>query len=162
MTRWGSRAVPHLALPIDDVTVATVFLAAGSRGPRKIVFASQPLDPAVAEKMCTFLKEHFGNPSSLYPIGRQVKDNARFIVMRADTDLLHGRGRGTRRICVRRDCRRYYKRFLRGRLERQFLFSTTNNAIFDLNIKPSISATWDIGATACRSERRTSARFPIV
>jgi cysteine desulfurase len=36
--------------------------------------ATTPLDPAVADKMCGFLKEHFGNPSSLYPIGRQVKD----------------------------------------------------------------------------------------
>lgn len=33
-----------------------------------------PLDPTVAEKMSQFLKEHFGNPSSLYPIGRAVKD----------------------------------------------------------------------------------------
>ncbi len=36
--------------------------------------ATTPLDPAVAEKMCRFLKEHFGNPSSLYPIGRAVKE----------------------------------------------------------------------------------------
>jgi cysteine desulfurase len=36
--------------------------------------ATTPLDPAVAEKMALFLKEHFGNPSSLYPIGRAVKD----------------------------------------------------------------------------------------
>jgi len=36
--------------------------------------ATTPLDPAVAEKMTLFLKEHFGNPSSLYPIGRQVKE----------------------------------------------------------------------------------------
>lgn len=36
--------------------------------------ATTPLDPAVADKMCWFLREHFGNPSSLYPIGRQVKD----------------------------------------------------------------------------------------
>lgn len=35
--------------------------------------ATTPLDPAVADKMCLFLKEHFGNPSSLYPIGREVK-----------------------------------------------------------------------------------------
>ncbi|MDH5745236.1 MAG: aminotransferase class V-fold PLP-dependent enzyme, partial [Candidatus Aminicenantes bacterium] len=32
--------------------------------------ATTPLDPRVAEKMSAFLKEHFGNPSSLYPIGR--------------------------------------------------------------------------------------------
>jgi len=36
--------------------------------------ATTPLDPAVAEKMSWFLKEHFGNPSSLYPIGRKVKE----------------------------------------------------------------------------------------
>ncbi len=36
--------------------------------------ATTPLEPAVAEKMCWFLKEHFGNPSSLYPIGRRVKE----------------------------------------------------------------------------------------
>jgi cysteine desulfurase len=36
--------------------------------------ATTPLDPAVIDKMTWFLKEHFGNPSSLYPIGRQVKE----------------------------------------------------------------------------------------
>ncbi len=36
--------------------------------------ATTPVDPAVAEKMSLFIKEHFGNPSSLYPIGRQVKE----------------------------------------------------------------------------------------
>jgi cysteine desulfurase len=36
--------------------------------------ATTPLEPAVAEKMAAFLKEHFGNPSSLYPIGRRVKE----------------------------------------------------------------------------------------
>jgi cysteine desulfurase len=36
--------------------------------------ATTPLDPVVSERMCSFLKEHFGNPSSLYPIGRKVKD----------------------------------------------------------------------------------------
>jgi cysteine desulfurase len=36
--------------------------------------ATTPVDPAVAEKMSQFLKENFGNPSSLYPIGRQVKE----------------------------------------------------------------------------------------
>jgi cysteine desulfurase len=36
--------------------------------------ATTPVDPAVAEKMCVFLKEHFGNPSSLYPLGRAVKE----------------------------------------------------------------------------------------
>lgn len=36
--------------------------------------ATTPIDPAVAEKMSEFLKEKFGNPSSLYPIGREVKE----------------------------------------------------------------------------------------
>ena len=36
--------------------------------------ATTPLDPAVADIMSAFLREHFGNPSSLYPIGRRVKD----------------------------------------------------------------------------------------
>ncbi len=36
--------------------------------------ATTPVDPAVAEKMAWVLREHFGNPSSLYPIGRRVKE----------------------------------------------------------------------------------------
>src|SRR4030066_2238461 len=36
--------------------------------------ATTPVDPAVADKMCWFLREHFGNPSSIYPIGRAVKE----------------------------------------------------------------------------------------
>ncbi len=36
--------------------------------------ATTPLDPNVSEKMCQFLKTYFGNPSSLYPIGREVKE----------------------------------------------------------------------------------------
>ena len=36
--------------------------------------ATTPLDRAVADKMCWFLREHFGNPSSIYPIGRAVKE----------------------------------------------------------------------------------------
>jgi cysteine desulfurase len=36
--------------------------------------ATTPVDPDVADKMSWFLKEHFGNPSSLYPIGRKVKE----------------------------------------------------------------------------------------
>jgi len=36
--------------------------------------ATTPLDPRVCEVMSQFLKEHFGNPSSLYPIGRDVKE----------------------------------------------------------------------------------------
>jgi len=48
--------------------------------------ATTPLDPAVAEKMSQFIKEHFGNPSSLYPIGRKVKDiitEAREVIAKA-------------------------------------------------------------------------------
>ncbi len=36
--------------------------------------ATTPVDPAVADKMAWFLREHFGNPSSIYPIGRRVKE----------------------------------------------------------------------------------------
>lgn len=36
--------------------------------------ATTPVDPRVAEKMAAFLKEHFGNPSSLYPVGRKAKE----------------------------------------------------------------------------------------
>lgn len=36
--------------------------------------ATTPLDPRVQTRMTEFLKEHFGNPSSLYPIGRAVKE----------------------------------------------------------------------------------------
>jgi len=36
--------------------------------------ATTPIDPRVQAKMTEFLKEHFGNPSSLYPIGRMVKE----------------------------------------------------------------------------------------
>jgi cysteine desulfurase len=36
--------------------------------------ATTPLDPRVQVKMTEFLKEHFGNPSSLYSIGRMVKE----------------------------------------------------------------------------------------
>jgi cysteine desulfurase len=36
--------------------------------------ATTPLDPAVAEKMSQFAAKYFGNPSSLYPIGREVKE----------------------------------------------------------------------------------------
>jgi cysteine desulfurase len=35
--------------------------------------ATTPLDPRVTEKIIAFIKEHFGNPSSLYPLGREVK-----------------------------------------------------------------------------------------
>ena len=37
--------------------------------------ATTPLDPGVANKMTDFLRDHFGNPSSLYPIGRAAKDS---------------------------------------------------------------------------------------
>lgn len=36
--------------------------------------ATTPVDPAVAEKMAAFLRETFGNPSSLYPAGRTAKE----------------------------------------------------------------------------------------
>ncbi len=36
--------------------------------------ATTPLDPRVQIKMTEFLREHFGNPSSIYPIGREVKE----------------------------------------------------------------------------------------
>jgi cysteine desulfurase len=36
--------------------------------------ATTPVDPAVAEKMAWVLREHFGNPSSIYPIGRRAKE----------------------------------------------------------------------------------------
>jgi len=48
--------------------------------------ATTPLDPAASEKMSQFIKEHFGNPSSLYPIGRKVKEiitEAREIIAKA-------------------------------------------------------------------------------
>jgi len=35
--------------------------------------ATTPIDPDVYSKMAWFLKDYFGNPSSLYPIGRDVK-----------------------------------------------------------------------------------------
>jgi cysteine desulfurase len=36
--------------------------------------ATTPVDPAVSEKMVWFLREHFGNPSSIYPLGRRAKE----------------------------------------------------------------------------------------
>jgi cysteine desulfurase len=36
--------------------------------------ATTPVDPAVCQVMADFLGSQFGNPSSLYPIGREVKD----------------------------------------------------------------------------------------
>jgi cysteine desulfurase len=36
--------------------------------------ATTPLDPQVCEKMTAFLRDNFGNPSSLYPIGRKAKE----------------------------------------------------------------------------------------
>ena len=48
--------------------------------------ATTPLDPAAQEKMSQFLREHYGNPSSLYPIGRAVKEiitEAREVIAKA-------------------------------------------------------------------------------
>ncbi len=36
--------------------------------------ATTPLDPLVCAKMSQFLRTNYGNPSSLYPIGREVKE----------------------------------------------------------------------------------------
>jgi cysteine desulfurase len=36
--------------------------------------ATTPLDSSVSLKMAQFLEKHFGNPSSLYPIGKEVKE----------------------------------------------------------------------------------------
>ena len=36
--------------------------------------ATTPVDPSVAAKMAEFLKTDFGNPSSLYPLGRRAKE----------------------------------------------------------------------------------------
>lgn len=36
--------------------------------------ATTPVDPTVVRKMAAFLAEDFGNPSSLYPLGRRAKD----------------------------------------------------------------------------------------
>jgi cysteine desulfurase len=36
--------------------------------------ATTPMDPAVIDRMAGFMKEHFGNPSSVYPIGRRVRE----------------------------------------------------------------------------------------
>ncbi len=36
--------------------------------------ATTPIDPQVAARIADFAREHFGNPSSLYPIGREIKE----------------------------------------------------------------------------------------
>jgi cysteine desulfurase len=36
--------------------------------------ATTPIDPEVRKNMCTFLNEKFGNPSSIYKIGREAKE----------------------------------------------------------------------------------------
>lgn len=36
--------------------------------------ATTPVDPQVCKKMSSFLEHQFGNPSSLYPIGREAKE----------------------------------------------------------------------------------------
>lgn len=48
--------------------------------------ATTPLDPRVCEKMTHFLRTYFGNPSSLYPIGREVREfitEARGVIAKA-------------------------------------------------------------------------------
>jgi len=35
--------------------------------------ATTPLDPRVVEKIAWFIREHFGNPSSLYPPAGRLK-----------------------------------------------------------------------------------------
>jgi cysteine desulfurase len=63
--------------------------------------ATTPMDHAVADKMSWFLKEHFGNPSSLYPIGRAARElvsNARKIIadaLGADRSEIYFTGSGT-------------------------------------------------------------------
>jgi cysteine desulfurase len=37
--------------------------------------ATTQIDPQVSQKMSLFLEHHFGNPSSLYPIGREAKES---------------------------------------------------------------------------------------
>jgi cysteine desulfurase len=37
--------------------------------------ATTPIDPSVVDKMTAFMRDQFGNPSSLYPIGRQGKES---------------------------------------------------------------------------------------
>jgi len=37
--------------------------------------ATTRIDPQVCQKMSLFLEKHFGNPSSLYPIGREAKES---------------------------------------------------------------------------------------
>jgi cysteine desulfurase len=54
--------------------------------------ATTPVDPAVVDKMSAFLKEHFGNPSSLYPIGRRVKEILNEARERVAAALGAGRG----------------------------------------------------------------------
>ncbi|MCJ7680361.1 MAG: aminotransferase class V-fold PLP-dependent enzyme, partial [Candidatus Aminicenantes bacterium] len=34
--------------------------------------ATTPIDPEVNKRMSEFQQTHFGNPSSLYPLGREV------------------------------------------------------------------------------------------
>jgi cysteine desulfurase len=36
--------------------------------------ATTPIDPVVSEKLSWFAKNYFGNPSSIYPIGLEVKE----------------------------------------------------------------------------------------
>lgn len=65
---------------------------------RKMVYldnnATTPVDPRVADKMSEFLRNHFGNPSSLYPIGREAKE----AVSQARTTIAQSIGAGRSEI----------------------------------------------------------------
>jgi cysteine desulfurase len=54
--------------------------------------ATTPVDPAVGAAMSRFLLEEFGNPSSLYPIGRRVKEALQAARERVAGALGAGRG----------------------------------------------------------------------
>jgi len=54
--------------------------------------ATTPVEPAVAEAMARFLRENFGNPSSVYPIGREAKRIVNEARERVASALGAGRG----------------------------------------------------------------------
>jgi cysteine desulfurase len=54
--------------------------------------ATTPVDPSVAEAMARFLRENFGNPSSVYPIGREAKRIVNEARERVASALGAGRG----------------------------------------------------------------------
>ena len=54
--------------------------------------ATTPVDPAVAEAMARFLRDHFGNPSSVYPIGREARGIVNEARERVASALGAGRG----------------------------------------------------------------------